>query len=267
MQKSKTKVRIETFIQYTELMKQLIVKDLKLRYRRSVLGYLWSILNPLLIMMVMVFVFSSIFDRGDSIPYYAVYLLSGRTIFEFVVGSSSDAMRAIVGNSALLKKIYVPKYVFPLAKVTSGIVNMVFSLSALIVVMLVTGAPFSWHFFLFPIVVLQVYIFTCGLGFFLAQANVFFRDVLYIYKAFTTAWTYATPLFYSVEQMKDSTVRFVIEKLNPLYCYVYQFRCVIYQGKIPELSMVGIGFLMAFVVFAIGLICFKKSQDKFILYI
>ena len=266
MQESKTKVRIKTFFQYTELIKQLIVKDLKLKYRRSILGYLWSILNPLLVMLVMVIVFSNLLNRGGKIEHYAVYLLSGRIIYEFVIGSSSDAMRSILGNSALLKKIYLPKYIFPIAKVSSGIVNMVFSMGALLIVMVVTRTPFSWHFLLFPIVVVQVFLFTCGLGFFLAQAKVFFRDIQYIYHAFTTMWMYCTPIFYTIEQMHGK-VRFVIEHLNPLYYYIYQFRCVIYYGRVPELSIVGMGFLIAIISFVLGLLCFKKTQDKFILYI
>lgn len=266
MNKSKTKIRIETFIKYSELLKQLVVRDLKLKYRRSFLGYLWSILNPLLIMIVMVIVFQNLFDRSGSIPNYAVYLISGRTVFEFITGATNDAMRSIIGNASLIKKVYVPKYVFTLAKVTSGAVNMVFSMGALLIVMIFTGAPFTWHFLLFPLVIIQLYIFCCGMGFFLAQANVFFRDVEYIYRAFTTAWMYATPLFYSIDQMKGK-VRFVIEYLNPAYYYIKQFRCFVYEGCLPEPRIFIGGWIIAIVVFIVGLLTFKRAQDKFILYI
>ena len=104
------------------------------------------------------------------------------------------------------------------------------------------------------------------MGFFLAQANVFFRDIQYIYNAFTTAWMYATPLFYSMDQM-DGPVKFVIEYLNPAYYYVKQFRCYVYEGCLPEPRIFIGGWLIAIVSFVIGLFCFKKSQDKFILYI
>lgn len=266
MDRGKTKIRIETFIRYTELMKQLVVRDLKLKYRRSLLGYVWSILNPLLIMLVMVVVFSNLFDRSGSIPNYALYLISGRTVFEFITTSTNDCMRSIVGNAALLKKVYVPKYVFTLSRVTSGLVNMVFSMGALLIVMVFTRSPFTWYFLLFPVVVLQLYVFCCGMGFFLAQANVFFRDVQYIYHAFTTAWMYATPLFYSVDQM-HGTVRYIIEYLNPAYYYVKQFRCFVYEGCLPDVRLVAGGCIIALVTFVFGLLCFKKSQDKFILYI
>ena len=262
--KSKTKIRIETFFKYSELMKQLVIRDLKLKYRRSVLGYLWSILNPLLIMLVMVVVFSSIFNKG--IENYPVYLITGRTVFDFITGSTNDAMRSIIGNSALIKKVYVPKYVFTLAKVTSGAVNMVFSMGALILVMIFTKSPFTWYFLLFPIVIIQLYIFCCGFGFLLASAIVFFRDVQYIYKAFNTAWMYATPIFYSMNSM-NPTVRFFIEKFNPAYYYIEQFRCFVYRGCLPDLRIFVGGSLIAVVMFLIGLLVFKKTQDKFILYI
>lgn len=263
---SKTKERIDTFVRYTELWKQLVMRDLKLKYRRSVLGYLWSILSPLLIMIVQVIVFSNLFDRSGSIENYAVYLISGRTVFEFITASTNDSMRSIVGNSALIKKIYVPKYIFTLAKVTSGAVNFVFSMGALIIVMVFTRTPFTWYFLLFPLVAIQLYLFCCGLGFFLAQCNVFFRDVQYIYKAFTTAWMYATPLFYSIDQM-TGPVRWVIENLNPAYYYVQQFRCYIYMGTHPEPRTILLGWVIALVMFVIGLFSFKRAQDKFILYI
>lgn len=260
------KIRIETFLKYDGLMEQLVVRDLKLRFRRSFLGYLWSILNPLLVMLVMVIVFSNLFDRSGSIPYYAVYLISGRTVFEFIVSSTNDAMRSITGNASLIKKVYVPKYVFTLSKVTSGIVNFVFSMGALLIVMVFTGTPFTWYFFLFPVVVIQLYVFCCGVGFFLAQANVFFRDIQHIYTAITTAWMYATPIFYSVEQMSGKA-RFVIEYLNPAYYYVKQFRCFVYEGCLPEPRLVIGGCLFALISFVIGIFSFKASQDKFILYI
>lgn len=245
-------------------MKQLVIRDLKLKYRRSFLGYIWSILNPLLIMLVMVFVFSNLFDRG--IENYPVYLLAGRTVFELITSSTNDAMRSIIGNAALIKKVYVPKYVFTLSKVTSATINMIFSMGALLIVMFFTGAPFTWYFLLFPVVIIQLYIFCCGIGFFLAQAIIFFRDVQYIYKAFTTAWLYATPIFYSIEHMSEK-VRFIIEYFNPAYYYVKQFRCFVYEGCLPEPRIFIGGWIIAIVAFIIGLWSFKKTQDKFILYI
>lgn len=258
------KLRIKTFFHYIDLIKELVSKDLKLKYRRSVLGYLWSILNPLLIMIIMTMVFSRMFDRN--IENYAVYLLIGRTIFEFVNNSTSQAMISIRTNYALIKKVYIPKYVFPLAKITSGMVDCVFSLGALLIVMIFTKTPVSPYLLLFPFVVLQAYIFSCGLGMFLAQAVVFFRDIQYIYKAFSTAWMYLTPIFYPLEQLPEK-LQMIVVYLNPLYSYVTQFRVLVIDRAMPDTWMILSGFAWAMVMLLFGMITFKRSQDRFILYI
>ena len=232
------KLRIETFFHYIDLIKELVSRDLKLKYRRSFLGYLWSILNPLLIMLIMTMVFSQMFNRN--IENYAVYLIIGRTLFEFVNNSTSQAMVSIRTNYALIKKVYIPKYVFPLAKVTSGMVDCVFSLGALLIVMIFTKTPLSPYFLLFPFVILQVYVFSCGIGFFLAQGVVFFRDLQYIYKAFTTAWMYLTPIFYPVEQLPEVLQKIVIY-VNPLYSYVTQFRTLVLERTLPANTIHGSG--------------------------
>lgn len=266
MNLEKNKIRIQTFIRYTELLKQLVVRDLKLRYRRSFLGYLWSILNPLMIMFVQVIVFSGLFNRGDAIQNFPVYLICGRIIYEFNTSATTSAMRSIYGNAPLIKKIYVPKYIFTLAKVTSALIDSFFSMGALLVVMIVTRAEFTPYLLLIPIVLIQMYIFCCGLGFFLAQGVVFFRDIQHIYSAFTTAWMYLTPIFYSVDDL-PANIQFVIKGFNPLYYYLAQFRDLVCNAQLPGPRIFWGGWLIAIVSFAIGVLTFKKNQDKFILYI
>lgn len=256
--------RVNIFFRYKDLLKQLVLRDLKLKYRRSFLGYVWSILNPLLIMIVMTVVFSTMFDR--KIENFPVYLLTGRTIFECVTSATNAAMRSIIGNGSLIKKCYVPKYIFTLAKVTSSMVDFVFSLGALVIVMIFTRTPVTPYVLLTPLVIIQVYIFSCGLGFFLAQLNVFFRDVQQIWKAFTTAWMYATPLFYPIESLPEK-LQPIIKALNPLYYYIAQFRDLVYTGRLPGPRIFWGGWLIAIVAFVVGLWSFKRSQDKFILYI
>ena len=159
--------RIKGFIQYKDLMGQLISRDLKLKYRRSVLGYLWSILNPLFIMIIMAIVFSQMFKRGN-IPNYPVYLMSGQVIFNFMNLSTKSAIQSINGSAPLLKKTYLPKYVFTVSKITSGLIDCIFSMGALLIVMIFTGGVFSWHLILFPLVLAQEFVFNLGLGMFLA---------------------------------------------------------------------------------------------------
>ena len=257
--------RIHVFMQYTNLLKQLVKRDLKLKYRRSVLGYVWSILNPLLVMLIMTLVFSSIFER-DAIQNFPVYLITGRTMFEFMTTSTNASMRAIIGNAALLKKCYVPKYIFVLSKVVSSMVDFIFSLGALVIVMVFTRANVTPYILCSPLVMMQLFLFCCGLGFFLASLNVFFRDVQYIYKAITTAWMYLTPIFYPINRLEKS-LRIFVKTCNPMYYYVAQFRDMVYTGQFPGPRIFWGGWIIGIVMFVIGIWVFKKSQDKFILYI
>lgn len=252
------------FWQYKDLLKLLVSRNLKLKYRRSMLGYLWSVLNPLLTMIIMTVVFSTMFSRN--IENFPVYLFCGQLLFNFMNNATHQAIFSITSNASLLKKTYVPKYIFALSKITSGMVDLVFSLGALVIVMLFTGARFSLYALLFPIVILQLYIFCVGLGLFMAQANVFFRDIQYIYNALTTAWMYLTPIFYPVE-MLPSWLQWFVTHCNPMYFYVTQFRDIMYYCQMPTPELLLAGTLTALAMLAFGAWSFTRSQDKFILYI
>lgn len=252
------------FWQYKDMLKLLVTRNLKLKYRRSILGYLWSVLNPLLTMIVMTVVFSTMFSRN--IENFPVYLFCGQLLFNFMNTSTHQAIFAITGNAALLKKTYVPKYIFVVSKITSGMVDLILSFGALIIVMLVTGARFSGYFLLFPFVVLQLYVFCIGLGLFLAQANVFFRDTQFIYNAVTTAWMYLTPIFYPIEVLPEQVAWF-IKHCNPMYFYVGQFRDLIYSCTMPGHLIILAGYCSALAMLVLGIWSFSKSQNRFILYI
>lgn len=257
-------IRFKELFRYKDLLRHLVWRDVKLKYRRSVLGYLWSILDPLLIMIVMTIVFSTMFKRN--ITNFPVYLFTGQLLFNYMKTATTQSMNAIVGNGALIKKAYVPKYVFCFAKTTSCLLDFVFTLGALVLVMLVTGSPFSWYDLLFPFVILQLYIFSLGLGLFLAQANVFFKDVQYIYHAATTAWMYLTPIFYPMESL-PSGVQWGIMHFNPMYFYIRQFRDLIYSRTMPELFYIICGCATAIGMLVLGVFSFMRNQDRFILYI
>lgn len=256
--------RLENSWKYKDLLKQLVARDIKLKYRRSFLGYLWSILNPLLIMIVMTIVFSTMFKRN--IENFPVYLFTGQMMFNFMNQSTHQAISSITGNGSLLKKTYVPKYIFTVSKITSGLVDFFFSLGALVIVMIATDASFTPCLLLVPFVALQLYVFCVGLGMFLAQANVFFRDIQYIYNAVTTAWMYLTPIFYPIESLPEKVI-WVVKHLNPMYFYVGQFRDIAYYGNIPGPKIVFAGCVTALLMLILGVKSFLKTQDKFILYI
>lgn len=256
--------RINIFFKYKDLIKQLVLRDLKLKYRRSFLGYAWSVLNPLFTMIVMAIVFSHMFQRN--IENYPVYLFTGQVLFNYMNISTNQALHSIEGSADLLKKTYIPKYIFPFSRITSGLVDMIFSLAALILVMIATGQRFSVYNLLFPFVLLQLYIFCLGLGLFLAQANVFFRDVQYIYHTVITAWLYLTPLFYPIDAL-PSQVQWIVKHLNPMYFYIGQFRDLVYSNLMPGPVIMIAGCAAAVIMLTIGIVSFIKNQDKFILYI
>ena len=255
---------VQEIWRYRDLLKQLVSRDIKLKYRRSVLGYVWSVLNPLLIMIVMTIVFSTMFSRN--IENFPVYLFCGQLLFNYMNNSTHQAISSITANAALLKKTYVPKYIFTVAKITSGLVDLLFSMGALVIVIVVTRAPISWHALLAPVVLLELYVFCMGLGLFLAQANVFFRDIQYIYNAVTTAWTYLTPIFYPIESLPDQ-LEWGITHFNPMYFFVGQFRAFVYQGQMPEAYIMIAGAIAPILMLALGMWCFHRSEDRFILYI
>lgn len=262
--RSKNQRRIDVLKQYMPLLKQLVTKDIKLKYRRSFLGYIWSILNPLMIMMIMVIVFQHMFRFN--IANYPAYLIIGQTIFNFNSEATNQAMFSITGNAALLKKTYVPKYIFTASKVTSAFVNMLFSLGAMLIVFIVCRVRFNICMIFMPVILLQVYIFSTGLGLFLAQGNVFFRDIQYIYSAFVTAWMYITPIFYPMEQLPEN-LQWVIKHFNPMYAYIEQFREICLDCIWPNPGLVIYGFIVAFLMLFFGTFIFMRNQDKFILYI
>ena len=193
------------FYKYKNLLKQLVSRDIKLKYRRSVLGYLWSVLNPLFVMLIMVIVFSSIF-RSD-VENFPLYLISGQILFNYMSEATNGAIQSVLGASGLLRKIYVPKYIFTISKVTSTLITMLFSLLALLFVALATDAPVSLNYLWIVLPIGEMYLFCLGLGLFLAQAAVFFRDIQYIYSVVLTAWMYLTPIFYPINMLPEQIGR------------------------------------------------------------
>ena len=260
----KFKQYLHEFWKYRDLLKLLVSKNIKLKYRRSWLGYVWSILNPLLIMVVMTIVFSTMFKRN--IENFPVYLFCGQLLFNYMNQTTHQALHSVTGNAALLKKTYVPKYLFTVARITSGLMDLLFSLGALVIVMIVTRTKVTWYAFLFPFVLLQLYIFCIGLGLFLAQASVFFKDTEFIYNAVTTAWMYLSAVFYPVESLSKE-LAWGIQHLNPMYFYIGQFRALVYAGTMPEPYLIISGIIAAALTLLLGIWSFLKTKDEFILHI
>ena len=261
----KTISRLRNLLRYRELFFQLVSRDIKLKYRRSVLGYFWSMLNPLLTMLVMVIVFSAIFS--PSIQHFPIYLLIGNILFTFMTGAVSRALPSVLGNASLLKKVYVPKYIFTLAAVTSEFVTFLFSLGALIILIFVTKTPFTARFVFVLIPIVQLYVFCVGLGLFMAQATVFFRDLVYIWNIVSTAWLYLSAIFYPVSVLPE-WLHHLVTKYNPMYFYIAMFRnFTIGSADMGSLDLAIRGTVAAAVMLFIGITSFSYSKNKFILYI
>ena len=248
---------------YVPLIKELVSRDLKIRYRRSVLGYLWSLLNPLLMMCVMSFVFSTFLKTN--IPNFPLYLICGQTLWNFFSESTGNAMHSVIDNGSLIKKVYIPKFIFPMSKVLSSFVTMLLSMVAILIVMLVTRATLYWTMLLFWVPLVFLFAFCCGIGLILSALAVYFRDVTHLWGVALMAWMYATAIFYDVSSMEPA-VQAVIN-CNPMYLYITFFRSLILYGQIPEMRVWLICIGCAAVTLVVGLAVFKKLQKNFILYI
>ena len=258
------KTKIATFWKYRFLLSNLIGRDLKVKYRRSKLGVLWSVLNPLLMMLVMTAVFSKFF-RFD-IPNYPVYLLSGQLLFTFFNDATTSAMGSVLFSAPLIKKVYVPKYIFPLEKSCFSFVNMLFSMVALLLIMIITGAPFYRSIVAAIIPLFTMFLFCMGVGLFLSAGAVYFRDVMHFWSVIVMALNYATPLFYP-ETIWRGTFMAYVGKLNPLYWYVGTFRGCILDGLFPSVQQIVFCWVFAVIALVVGSYVFAKSQDNFILHI
>ncbi|ALP94478.1 ABC transporter permease [Intestinimonas butyriciproducens] len=248
---------------YRFLIKQLVDRDFKAKYKRSILGVLWSFLNPLLNMLVQYVVFSNMFKFD--IPNFPVYLLCGNVVFSYFSESCGMALTSIVGNAGLITKVYVPKYIYPLTRIMSSMVNLLISLIPLFVVALLSGLVPTKAYLLLPVPLLCLAMFCLGLGMLLAAAMVFFRDIQFLWGVLTTIWMYLTPIFYPVSTLPEAVQTVV--KMNPLYFYVTFVRTCVINGISPEPVMYAQCALMGLGMLLIGAFVFKRSQDKFVLYL
>ena len=261
---TQAKLAIKNFIKYLPLLQNLIARELKNKYRQSVLGYVWCVLNPLLVMLILNFVFSKMFK--NSIENFPVYLFVGRMFFSFMTDSTQSATRSIVANGSLMRKTRVPNYIFTLATLCSAVVNFLFSLIAFAFVLLFTRTPITIHAIMLPVIILQMFMFCTGFGFFLAQSNVFLRDTSYLYAVFITAWMYLTPLFYPLTSLPQSA-QWVITTFNPAYFYIEQGRMIFLYQQWPTLELMLKGFGVGLLFLAVGMFFYQRNKDKFILYI
>lgn len=250
---------------YMFLLQQLVSRDFKVKYKRSILGVVWSLLYPLLTMAVMAIVFSNVFKFSTPGVSYLAYLLSGLVMFNYFSEASNLAMSSVVANFSLLNKIYIPKYIFPLSKCLFVGINFLLTLIPLYVVLFATGTGVNIYHIFLPYAYLCLFMFTLGMGFILSAVSVFLRDMFYIYGIVIMMWTYLTPIMYDISTISPTLQPFL--KLNPLYHYINFAREIILYGRIPQPFTWLTCIASAVIVLIIGVVVFKKTQDKFIYYV
>lgn len=254
-----------TYKKYGFLLQQLVTRDFKVKYKRSVLGIVWSLLYPVLTMAVMALVFTNMFKFSTPGVNYLVYLMTGLVIFNYFNEASNLAMSSVVANFSLINKVYIPKYIFPISKCIFVGINFLLTLIPLYAIIFLTGTGINIFHLLLPYVFFCLFLFTVGFGLILATISVFLRDMFYIYGVIITLWTYLTPIMYDIAIIPSYLQ--IIFKINPLYWFIYFARDIILYNQVPDINVWIYCGLFALAFFIIGIVVFKKNQDKFIYYV
>jgi ABC-2 type transport system permease protein len=254
---------LNLFSRVFPILRELVERDIKLRYRRSILGIAWTVLNPLLMMGVMLIVFLNFFR--SQVENYPLYLIIGHIMYGFFSSATTIGLNAMVWNSSLIRKVYIPKAVFPISVNLSALVNFVFSAIALLIVMIITGARVYPTILLFPVAIFYLFLFTMGMSFALSALNVFFRDIEQLYRVILMAWMYMTPIFYTVDIVPD-WAKWIV-RANPLSMYIEYARKVIMLGEVPGVMENLYCLLPGIIMLALGGLIFHKTKDKFVLYL
>lgn len=254
---------VREFMEYFNFLCELFKRDLKKKYYKSVLGVLWTLLNPLLMMTVMTIVFSTLFRR--SIDHYPAYYMCAYVVMVFNSVTTTQSLNCIVNNSGLVRKLRVPNYMFCLATVALNMLTMLLSLIPLLLVALATGVQLTPYVMLLPVPLVLTAGFTAGLSLTLSVVGVFFRDMAYLYSIVTTIWTYVTPMFYPIS-MIPVQYRFLWE-LNPMYHYVSLMRSLVLYGQMPSEKTLLIATAYAVLLLLTGVMVFRKNQDRLYLHL
>jgi ABC-2 type transport system permease protein/lipopolysaccharide transport system permease protein len=246
-------------VRFWPVVQNMVVQDLRVRYQRSMLGFFWTLLNPILMMATLTLVFSQLF--GIKQEDYALYLFAGMVPWNFLSGSLNDCAFCIIFNESLIRKIYLPKLIFPLSKVLINLTTFILSMAALFLLMEPLGARLSLPMLLLPAVIALFFAFVLGLGLIVATTNTFFRDCGHLVTVFLQAWYFATPIIYKKSLMPDAQWRFW---LNPAYPFIQLFQDIIKDGIWPELHTFMVATAFAAVSLGVGYAAFKCHEDKFV---
>jgi len=248
---------------YRELLRNLVSRDIKKRYKRSALGFLWVMLDPLLMLLIFYVIFSGLF--GSSTGKYSTYVMSGIILWQFFSQGTKVASSAFLQNRNLINKIYLPKAVFPLSVVSSSLVHFIFSLVPLFIIILFSGINLSFSLLLLPYVVVIVFIFSFGIALTVSTLAVFMHDVIYIYDVLLLGWMYISAIFYPVSILPDKLQ--VLLSLNPLYHYISLFRACLYDTALMTTGHIVFGTFFAVLSFLVGWSIYYRNKDRIVFYL
>ncbi len=254
---------VNEFYRYRELLRNLISRDIKKRYKRSTIGFLWVMLDPLLMMLVFYIIFAGFFSRN--ISNYTAYVISGITMWQLFAQGTKVASLAFINNRSLINKLYIPKSIFPVSVVASSLVHFVFSLVPLFAIIAFAGTELSYKIVFLPFIVALVFIFSLGISLAISTLAVFFHDVIYIYDVLIMAWMYLSAIFYPVSILPEKYRIFML--LNPIYHYITLFRASLYDNTIEMTGHFLWGIVFALASFMIGWIIYLRSKDRIIFYL
>lgn len=254
---------LQTIKRHSFMFEELVKRDFKQKYKRSVLGMGWSVLSPLLQLMIMRVVFTEFFGRD--IPHYPVYLFAGNLLFSYFKESTTGGMNALVANAPIFTKINVPKYIFLLTKNVSAIINFFITLIVFFFFVALDGIAFSWRFLTVVYPILCLTAFNIGIGLILSAMFVFFRDTQYLYDIFTLLLMYVSAIFYSVDIYSPAAQRLFLA--NPVYCAIKYFRLVIIDGVIPSFQFHALLLFYALAALTVGGWIYKRKNHEFLYYV
>lgn len=252
----------DRFRRHEFLFTELVKRDFKHKYKGTALGMLWSVLEPLLHLLVMRLVFTQFFGRNT--PHYTTYLFCGNLVFTYFSQSTSSGMSAIVQNSNILSKVRAPKYLFLLSKNVSDLINFGLTLCVFFLFVVLDHVAFSWSFLTLIYPILCLIVFNIGIGMILSTIYVFFRDTSYLYSIFTLLLRYLSAIFYTVDRFPENVQKMFL--LNPIYCFIRYFRIAVIDGMVPsaKLHLLCMGYAAAAAL--IGALLYKKNNVRFLYY-
>ncbi len=253
----------ETFKKNRFVFSELVKRDFKKKYKNTYLGMVWSVLSPLISLLIMSLVFTQFFGKDQ--PHFVIYIFCGNIVFSYFTDSTNGGMGSLLGNAGIFTKVNVPKYLFLFSRNVSSLINFGLTFVIFIVFCIVDGITFTWAFLLLAFPILCMIIFNIGMGLILSALYVFFRDMQYLWSVFTQLLMYLSAIFYTVDILPELMKNLLL--LNPIYVYIKYFRIIVINNEIPSIQFHLLALGYALLVFGIGALIYKKCNHKFLYYV